>query len=362
MKKYFFLTVAVLAALASCAKVDVTGTQDDKPISFRVARYSQTKANDDYKTDYKDVPFGAYSWYKGVSASDNTTFMTNEKVTYNATGNEWLPSTTYYWPKSGSLDFICYSPYSADTQTFSIGEDRIAISGYTVGTDDLMYGDKAVGLTDNRDTYNYNGVPVLFHHALAQVSFAVKAAYLQKTADTGDVTKWEITVNSVGLEGVRTTGDLTLALDGAAWKTPENKVWTPSDDKKDITLDNENQKVLTAEAQPVGQAMLVLPQLLENGPQIVLNLTIKTYRDTGEGFKLVLTENKIDVKGNLWLRDLPQWGINQQITYTLAIAPTRGSGGSQPDPEDPDLKDAVITFDPAVADWQPVQVNAGLTL
>ena len=368
MKKYFFLTVAALAALVSCAKVDVAGTQGDKPISFRVARYSQTKAESDYKTDYQDVPFGVYSWFKGVSASDNTTFMTNEKVSYSAAGNEWLPTTTYYWPKSGSLDFICYSPYSADTQRFSIGENRIAFNAYTVGTDDLMYGDKAAGLTDNKDTYYYNGVPVLFHHALAQVSFAVKAAYLQKTADTGDVTKWEITVNSVKLEGVHTTGDLALSLDGTAWKIPESKVWTASEEVKDLTLDAKDLTVLTAEAQPVGEEMLVLPQLLEQGPQIVLNLTIKTYRDTGNGFTLVLTENKIDVKGRPWLKDLPQWGINQKITYTLAIAPTRSTGkdpehpDNPVDPQDPDLKDAVITFDPAVSDWQPVQVNAGITL
>lgn len=368
MKKYFFLTIAALAALASCAKVEVAGTQADKPVTFQVASYIQTKANTDYKTDYQNVPFGAYSWYKGVSAADNTTFMTNEKVSYNAADNAWLPATTYYWPKSGSLDFICYSPYSADTEKFSIGEDKIAFTGYTVGTEDLMYGDKAVGLTDNQDTYYYNGVPVLFHHALAQVSFAVKAAYLQKTADTGDVTKWEIAVNSVKLEGVRTTGDLTLSLDGSAWKTPENKVWTASDAKKDVALDAKDLTLLTAEAQSLGESMFVLPQLLEEGPQIVLNLTIKTYRDKGEGFELVLAENNIDIKGRLWLKDLPQWGINQKITYVLAIAPTRSTGKDPDDPDkpvdpnDPDLKDVTITFDPAVADWQPVQVNAGITL
>ena len=367
MKKYLILSFAALSVLASCAKVNVAETREDKPISFQIARYSQTKADTDYKEGYKDVPFGAYSWFKGVSAADNADFMTNEKVSYNAADNSWLPATTYYWPKSGSLDFICYSPYSTDTGAFVIGEDKIAFNGYTVGTDDLMYSDKAMGLSDNLNTYYYNGVPVLFRHALSQVGFAVKAAYVQKKADTGDITKWEITVNSVTLKGVRTTGDLSLTLDGTAWKKPADLVWTPTEAKKDISLDTKDLTVLTAEAQPLGESFLVLPQLLQDGPQIVLNLTIKTYRDTGEGFKLVLTENKIDVTGRLWLKDLPQWGINQQITYTLAIAPTKSKGdGGDPtkpvDPDDPDLKDAVITFDPAVADWDPVSVDAGISL
>ena len=370
MKKYMFIALASLATLAACSKVNVADTDADRAISFQVARYQSTKADPaDYKDNYAGVPFGAYAWFKGVSAADNADFMVNQKVSYDKAQDAWLPDgTTYYWPKSGSIDFICYSPYSADTKVIAVAEDKIAFTGYTAAADDLMYADKAVGLSGNKETYYYNGVPVLFRHALARVSFQIKAAYLQKTAADGDVTKWEITVNSATVKDVRTTGDLALTLDGTSWKLPESKVWTPAEARKDLTLDAKELGVLTAEAKPMGESCYVLPQALSLGQQILLNITIKTYRDTGEGFQLVLSETGIEVAGRLDAAQLPQWGINQDITYTLVIAPT-GSKGTDPkdpekpvDPNNPVLNDAVITFDPAVTDWETVTVNTTISL
>ena len=370
MRKYLIITAAALLALASCSKVE-SNVSADRAISFQVTRYQNTKADApaDYKDAYQNVSFGAYAWFKGVNAADNAAFMTNQKVSYVEAENAWLPDGfTYYWPKSGSLDFICYSPYSADAKGITVAEDKISFKDYTPAADDLMYGDKAVGLSDNAKTYYYNGVPVLFHHALARVAFQVKAAYLQKTAQDGDVTKWEITVNSASVKDVRTTGSLELPLDGTAWKLPDPKVWTPTDAKQDLKLETKDLKVLTAEAQPLGEAAMVLPQALSLGQQVVLNITIKTLRDTGNGFQPVLTETGIELAAPLTLKDLPQWGINQDIVYIFSIAPT-GSNGSDPDnpdqpvdPNDPTLKDAVINFDPAVTDWEKVTVDTTINL
>ena len=370
MRKYLIITAAALLALASCSKVE-SNVSTDRAISFQVTRYQNTKADDpaDYKDAYQNVPFGAYAWFKGNTAAENAVFMTNQKVSYVEAEKSWLPDgSTYYWPKSGSLDFICYSPYSADAKGITIAEDKIAFKDYVVAADDLMYGDKAVGLQDNKDTYYYNGVPVLFHHALARVAFQVKAAYLQKEVAKGNVTKWEITVNSVTLKDVRTTGSLELPLNGTAWKLPENKVWTPTDAKKDVTLSVKDLKVLTDEAQPLGDAMFVLPQALSLGQQVVLNITIKTLRDMGNGFQPAFNETGIEVAGKLTLEKLPQWGINQDITYTLVIAPT-ASNGSDPehpndpvDPNDPTLDDAVISFDPAVTGWEKVEAQTLIQL
>ena len=268
-KSLIFAGVA-LAALSACTKVQSAGDELDRVISFQLAHFS-TKAEDDpadYKIDYSNIPFGAYAWYKGVQPADNATFMTNQKVSYNKADNTWLPDgSTYYWPKSGTLDFICYSPYSTDTNVIAITEDKISFNGYTVGDDDLMYADKVTGLNDNKETYYYNGVPVLFHHALARVTFQVSAAYLEKTAETGDKTKWEVFVNNVSVKNVIVTGDLVLSPDGASWKLPDNNVWTPSGDKKDLPLDTENLKPLTVEPQDLGASMFVLPQLLSQGQQ-----------------------------------------------------------------------------------------------
>ena len=370
MRKYLIITAAALLALASCSKVE-SNVSADRAISFQVTRYQNTKADApaDYKDAYQNVPFGAYAWFKGNTAAENAVFMTNQKVSYKEAENVWLPDgSTYYWPKSGSLDFICYSPYSADAKGITVAEDKISFKDYTPAADDLMYGDKAVGQKDNSDTYYYNGVPVLFHHALARVAFQVKAAYLQKEVAKGDVTKWEITVNSAAVKDVRTTGSLELPLDGAAWKLPDPKVWTPTEAKADLKFETKDLKALTAEPQSLGESVFVLPQALSLGQQVVLNITIKTYRDMGNGFQLAFTETGLEVAAPLTLKELAQWGINQDITYTFSIAPAAGSGsdpenpGTEVDPYDPNLKDVEIIFDPAQAEWDVVDAQAIIQL
>lgn len=370
MKKYLILTAAALVALASCTKVQSALEQEDHAISFQVSRYQNTKADPaDYKDAYADVPFGAYSWYKGVSAVDNTVFMTNQKVSYKKADNLWIPEgITYYWPKTGSLDFICYSPYLSDPKGITVTEDKISFTDYTPAGDDLMYADKVTGLTNNVNTYYYNGVPVLFHHALAKLNFKISAAYEEKVSETGDKTKWEIIISSVTLKNVAATGSLDLPLDGTSWKLPADKVWTPSGAKKEIVFDTKDITTLTGEEQSLGGDIFVLPQLLAGGPQVEIVYTINTYHDSGSGYELILTEKDLKASAELTLEQLPQWGINQSISYTFSVAPT-GSNGSDPkdpdkpvDPKNPDLKDVEITFDPAQADWEVIDAKAVIQL
>ena len=166
MKKLrtIWLICAAGLALAACSRVQMELPESE--VSFQVAGLRPaTKAPEDYKNDYQSVPFGAYAWFKGQDPADNTSFMLNQEVAYDASGNRWVPvGTTYYWPKSGSLDFICYSPYAAAGGPV-IGENTIDYNGWDVSahpTVDLLYADKAEGLRNHTTTYAYSGVPVLF--------------------------------------------------------------------------------------------------------------------------------------------------------------------------------------------------------
>ena len=104
MKTRILIAAAALATLAACTMTQVSGPSQE--ISFS----AMTRANTDYKDGYSGVPFGAFAWFKGDDPADNANFMVNQQVAYESAGNRWVPSgTTYYWPKSGKLDFICYS-------------------------------------------------------------------------------------------------------------------------------------------------------------------------------------------------------------------------------------------------------------
>lgn len=344
--------------MAACSRVQLDN-REDALIRFQVARYgtsqAATKAPLDYKDGYQAVPFGAYAWYKGATPAYDQAFMTNEKVAYNATENIWFTEqTTYYWPKSGTLDFICYSPYSTDGVP-QVEEDRIEYSAWNVSANpgtDLLYADKATGLNQNKTTYFYSGVPVLFRHALAKVEFSMRLAYSEMVPSTGDKTKWEVTLKSITLKDILTTGSLTLNLVDGQWALPDSKVWTATGARTDVNLDCSALQVFKdTEPQNLGESMLVLPQALDNGQKMVLKLAISTWRDTGEGYpqEPFIEETEILLNASLTTQALQKWGINQSIKYNLILAPSLSPDGVSP---------TEITFDPAEADWDTVTLNA----
>ena len=382
MKKIAFIAALAIAALASCSKSVEDGFQSE--IVFQVARHKGvTKADPaDYKTDYQAVPFGAFAWYKGVSASDNTTFMTNQKVSFS--DPVWKPKgTTYYWPKSGSIDFICYSPYTADgvdAPLPTITEDGISYPAWNVGahpTVDVMYADKVTGLTANSKTYYYDGVPTLFHHALAKINFQVKAAYTEVTdPETGTKTKWDIEVESIKVNNILSSGSFTLNLNGTSWDKPADNVWTPDGTTTDLDLD------LTGVTNPLADGavydldsdVFVMPQALTGGNQeVVIKVTITTYRDIndGNGYQQVLKENGVEITGNLSAGSMDAWEMNQNVTYSFNIAPSLSSttdsdGDGVPDDNDgdgiPDAVPTIVYFDPAVDEWENITVSAGINI
>lgn len=355
------LSLSAVILVAACARVQ-TDYPGGEEIRFQVASYGTpaTKAGEtDYKQDYGSVPFGAYAWYKGETPAENRDFMVNQKVSYNSSDNLWITEgSTYYWPKGGSLDFICYSPYST-AGVPAIGEDSITYTDYDVNANpdtDLLYADKSCGLGQNAVTYYYNGVPVLFRHALARLSFSLRLAYSEITATTGDKTKWEVTVNSISIKNVRTSGSLSIGLESGAWALPASQVWTPNAATTDIALDCSALHTFTdTNPQDVGSGFMVLPQSLGLGQKLILNLTINTWRDNGSGYgtEPFVKETSVEVEAAVGVTTLDKWGINQNIHYNLILTPSLSDGSQLP---------TEITFDPAVADWENITTTAEINI
>ena len=238
MKKTLHIIAVAALLLPSCTKSISTG-DSGRAIAFQVANYA-TKVGISGTVFPTSESFGVYSW------TDNTTgpyFMDNELVSYQA-DQLWKTNTTYYWPPTQTVDFFCF--YPSQMSGISADKTRIRYSAYDVEAhygasseqQDVMYSDKAAGFADNPDNVpgsasGYSGVPVIFRHALAKLSVGVRLAYSHKEESDGTVTDWEITLNSVSLEGVYKQGDceLTLADSPAvglvSWVKPEGAVWTP---------------------------------------------------------------------------------------------------------------------------------------
>ena len=200
MKKYIIITAAFFAALIACSRIETPVLEQslDQEISFQVAQKIQTKANTVYD---QNVPFGTYAWYSAGStdstSSHNVPFMVNETIAY--TGGVWKAKyNTFYWPKTGSVEFISYSPFAGlnGTAVTPLAENtpqsgNPVITSDTItykkintadGAIDYMYADKVIASknVDNvTDGVNaYTGVPTIFRHALAKVSFKLRANFV----------------------------------------------------------------------------------------------------------------------------------------------------------------------------------------
>jgi hypothetical protein len=385
MKKIIFLAAAAIATLASCTKTVVE--EPNPEIAFSVARYMTKAGPEDYKDAHKAIPFGVYAWFKGETSADNRDFMVNQKVSYTGdSDNRWAPEgTTYYWPKSGSLDFIGYSPYSTlgatDAPFPTITETTFTYPAWDVAAHpdvDVMYADKAAGMTGatgTQKTYYYNGVPMLFHHALAKVNFEVKAAYTEVTdPDTGTKTKWDIEVESIKVNNILSSGSFSLNLNsGNTWDKPVdadgNNVWTADGGTTNLDLDLTNvaNPLVAGNVYDLDSDVFVMPQALTGGNQeVVLKVTITTYRDIndGNGYQEVLKETGVEIQANLAGGTMDAWEMNQNITYSFNFAPSYGTTTTTDTDGDgiPDVVPTVVYFDPAVDEWQNITVSAGINV
>lgn len=367
MKKYIIIAAAALAASVACSKVETASIQ--KEIKFEVANSVQTKAFTG--SVYSNGAFGTYAWF-----NDTDAFMVNEQVDNN--GTAWTTvDHTFYWPKTGSVSFISYSPFEGTSNvagaTPAVTKNTITYTGVTAGTTDLMYADKATcsnNVNEVEDgTNSFTGVPTIFRHALAKLSFKVMANFTEwDDATTGSHTEWEITLNSFKIHGFNTTGDLELTLnaDEKSWDKPvttvdavDYNVWT------NLSGATANQElvaspiVLTTTAVDLASASgFVIPQVLAAGVQSVdINAHIKTTLANG----LVINEDFIKTVDISGISTLKAWQMNENIVYTIKFKPT-ASATTPGDVHDDDPEDVIIKFDPAVADWTDVSASATIQL
>ena len=375
MKKLLLIAAAAVAATVACTKVNPTGDAQ-REINFEVAN-SLTKATGSV---YSNGAFGTYAWFNNTDD-----FMVNEKV--DKSGGVWKTvDHTFYWPKTGSISFISYSPFAGTSDTAgsvpAITKNSITYTGITAGSTDLMYADRAtcssnVNEVTDSDTADsgFSGVPTVFRHALAKLSFKIKANFIEYTdATTNTTTSWEVKVTSAKISGFKTTGDCALALnaDGKSWDKPVTNIGTATDPVNvnvwtNLSGTSAEQELIDATTYPEGVTLTtapqdlaaasgyVMPQVLAAGAQVLkLKIHIKTTLSNGK----VINEDLEPALDIMNISSLKAWQMNENIVYTINIKPTATTDtGSYDNPND-----VIITFDPAVADWTTVDASATIQL
>lgn len=350
------ILLALFAAtfVTGCTNDDVlTSHGGEKAISYQPVEILPKKTRAAYQYD----SFGAYATvYRNIADASPLAYIINEKVADidNSSTNIWDSENVYYWFDYGYTVFSAYAPYEASvdgnyrpTVGASLSADGETAEGstytytnYTNDGTDLLFAD--VFPADNAHDAG-NLVPVAFNHALAKVTFNIRAYTL-----AAESTTWEIIVNSLTVKNVRTSGSVTFTYDvaddgTAAWVTNNADApgaWNVGADTEDFTLiTSANKLTLTTEAQQLGEDYIVIPQqLLTDGTDATdqifeIDYTV-TATITDAGVSQTTPPATMSAKMRLHTDEIAQWAAGKHIVYDIVVPPA-----------DP------IQFDPNALDW-----------
>jgi len=408
MKKlYTILAVAALVGAASCTKVETDpSVSTDVKIGYQVANYAtQTKADDGgflkemeaYGIAAADAMFKSVAFINADNGAGGQeaparffAAATDQVETIKYASNQWAPAgADYYWPKSpnSDIDFFSWYDYTEAADTH-VANATFAGSTYTLAwtadrtialKDNIMYADPVWKQKQNTKPGTYHkdgvteGVPTLFHHALAQVRFQFKQKTMSKvdTKNASNSTFWVVKVKNLTIPAntLKKNGTLSLtAVKNAAWTIPANSIWGAAASpaywtSSDIFLADpvgSTGKELTADAvtfsktdQMAGGYITVLPQQLSDSFFLNFDIEIETKYGTTAGGASSATHvstETIRVKdyatGGAIVKDSgiqlnlmntigEYWQMNKKYTYVFNI-----------DPET-----TTILYDPAVEAW-----------
>ena len=365
MKKVLLLAAAAGIVLSGCVKNEPAETfgASDAKITFEAPAVGATTraipGEIDNSAAYPvDEKFNVWGWYHqgdyttfGDSGNAWTNYMTQadgKPVTVaKEDNNTWAPETDYFWPKTGKLTFAAYSPADA-AGTFTHTAQGLQIAGFTVpavgGQYDLMYSDRAYNRTSSDKNYSgsatntYDGVDIVFHHALSSIVFKVGT---KENYSTGaDI---DFKIKSIKIKNVYGAGNFNETLTDGSGSTTRTPAWTATGDANveyvAFTGDFAVPEDGTTYTEPTGAAdLILLPQSFENNDAAVVEIAY-TYETVASGeipdTATFILKNSTNAKA---------WEPNKRYTYRILFGLEK------------------ITFAPIVENWEDVTVEPGINL
>ena len=365
MKKIALIAAMSLAALVSCTKNEpAPSVTDQQEITFASPVVGVSTKVPTYGLLSGDYPttqtFNVWAWYSEEATYDGngTKYMTDVKVAYDSKNfndaetenGAWAPTPTYYWPKNGKLTFDAYSPTELNTQA-TVACTALAgltIGDYTVPTTleqqiDVLYSNRAADKVSTSFTTGttYEGVDIVFNHALAAVAFTIKQseAYPAGTIKVKDIVIKALSNGNFAHNITYPAGTVAVAPAWSDQKTPaEYKALACADYAGSI-------QPVDAEG-AVGATVLVLPQDFsdENDVTITVNYYIKNQNEAElpqkAEFHLKDAANQLGkYQSDQSSVTVDEWEMGKKYTYNLTIG----------------LDD--IFFAPTITEWVGVNVS-----
>ena len=343
MKKLFFIAAIASAALVSCTKNELAPSVTEQeeitfatPVSNVVTKAALVPATyptgtgfsvfADYHKDVYNTAKASEANFtpymrgtEGVAVTHKTETI---KIGSNIYNSYWSPAKSYYWPKDGYLTFAAYSPTAANAHTditYSV-TNGIQMNDFTIQAPaaqyDLMLSNRATDQTSEKMVINtpdpYDGVQIVFTHALTAIDFTVKTA---KNYTTDNYT---IDLKSITITNAYSKGDLTQFAnidqgtagnnwtdykEEASYLVPNSAIASLTDSAKEITPDAN-----TAD-------LILLPQALTHSPNKVSVVVEYTVSHPDMGGKSVKYTTTLPLDNGT----ISTWDAGKRYTYNISI-------------------------------------------
>lgn len=377
MKKSFLLAAFAGILLAGCTsdeQTEVATSRTDNPIVFNSPIVNaQTRAvageqpvNGKYSTSenfrvYAVQHIGNFQGWK----AGTQLYLNNLEVSYKDDNGGWAPSDPVYWPKTENamLTFAAYSPSEASEFSPIYNESGLSLTGFTPKPNvaeqyDLMYSSRSYNRTASTNkltsgtghtTSSYDGVDILFHHALSSINFKAKTA--AKYSNT------EIKIKKITINNAYTTADFKEKITNEGVATfASNPSWSNFQTPTDYVVFNSETSALSTNATDLlGSPALLIPQKMNgtdasSAPQeikVTVNYTIKV----GNGTAVDQTGVVSFVNGNSgdYFTDgtnkIEAWEMGKRYTYTISIGLNN-----------------IIYFSPEVDEWKNINAEGDINI
>lgn len=334
MKKSLFLAALATIALASCTQNESIVERQEigfSPLQYKAVDSKSIIEGNKYPST---LPFGLYAYH---TDGTNSLYIEDAECSYSSTYKTFISDPVAYWPLSGTLGMIAWSPQTIDA-TYTLAEKKLSIPFTAAGSEanpvDLMYSTPLTDLTkDSHNSVNYTGVDgggagvgITFKHALSQIVVKAKVAEEYEGAT--------FKINSISLQQMNDNATLTVT-EGASPVAS----WGVASDAASFTIPNA-ETALTIESAVVGKPVLVIPQTLAADKQKL----VISYSMTFNGVETTTTPAKEIVLATTDLEELAmgkKYTLNltlyaDRILYSPSVAEDWSTGGSDYDvPEQP---------------------------
>ena len=357
------LAAAALVAFAGCTKenLNLNRSNDmDNEIGFNAVTRKATRANNAIITGATyahDNTFQVWGWqseagnFSEFADDDESNFMTDLTISWtkgrdNTRAEAWRNAANYYyWPYTGKISFLAVHPSTvAPTSTgWDATNDKpvAAIADYTISaandSTDLMF-------ACAEGARRADALPLTFKHALAQIQFRVRTDY-DYTLD-----EVEFKVDSVKINNIDLSGDVTYANDAISWadNTTQTETW-----KYFKTTQVVAYAATDAAAALYGRAHVMIPQpkyaddpatagVLE-GTTITIGYTMKQKTNAAISGTVTVAAPWAKVKEGATeynpAEAITGWEAGKKYNYTLCFRLNE------------------INFDPDVTDWVEVDLQ-----